>query len=78
MFPVTPHCSLGWLSQTGFYLDFAGSGVVHLLGACCSLVGCWFMGARLERYDQDGKVRTVLTVLTNERRVLTVRYELVW
>ena len=78
MFPVTPHCSPGWLSQTGFYLDFAGSGVVHLLGACCSLVGCWFMGARLERYDQDGKVRTVLTVLTNERRrVVTVRYELV-
>ena len=23
----------------GYYLDFAGSGVVHLLGATCSLIG---------------------------------------
>ena len=29
----------GWLSQTGYFLDFAGSGVVHLLGANCALVG---------------------------------------
>ena len=29
----------GWLSQTGYYHDFAGSGVVHLLGANCALVG---------------------------------------
>ena len=46
----------GWLNQTGYYLDFAGSGVVHLLGASCSLIGCWLMGARLERFDTDGKV----------------------
>ena len=49
--------SPGWLSQTGYYLDFTGSGVVHLLGASCSLIGCWLMGARLERFDTDGKVR---------------------
>ena len=29
----------GWLSQTGYYKDYAGSGVVHLLGANCALVG---------------------------------------
>ena len=51
----------GWLAETGYYLDFAGSGVVHLLGASCSLIGCWFMGARLERFDSDGKVRKHLT-----------------
>ena len=29
----------GWLAKTGYYHDFAGSGVVHLLGANCALVG---------------------------------------
>ena len=29
----------GWLHRTGYFRDFAGSGVVHLLGATCSLVG---------------------------------------
>ena len=29
----------GWLSQTGYFKDYAGSGVVHLLGANCALVG---------------------------------------
>ena len=36
-------------------MDFAGSGVVHLLGACCSLVGCYFLGPRLHRFTKDGK-----------------------
>ena len=36
-------------------MDFAGSGVVHLLGACCSLVGCYFLGPRLHRFSEDGK-----------------------
>ena len=61
---ASAHCNVallapGWLSESGYYLDFAGSGVVHLLGASCSLIGCWFMGARLERYDSDGKVREI-------------------
>ena len=30
-------------------MDFAGSGVVHLLGASCSLVGCCLLGPRLHR-----------------------------
>ena len=29
----------GWLHNTGYFKDFAGSGVVHLLGATSSLVG---------------------------------------
>ena len=29
----------GWLYTTGYFKDFAGSGVVHLLGASCSLTG---------------------------------------
>ena len=49
----------GWLYQTGFYLDFAGSGVVHLLGAICSLVGCWLIGPRLQRFSDEGKVKEI-------------------
>ena len=47
----------GWLASTGYYIDFAGSGVVHLLGACCSLVGCCLLGARTGRFSEEGKVR---------------------
>jgi len=46
----------GWLSQTGLYHDFAGSGVVHLLGANCALVGCYFIGPRKGRFSESGKV----------------------
>jgi len=58
VYPVVSHWAWdpsGWLAQTGLYMDFAGSGVVHLLGACCSLVGCYFLGPRLHRFSEDGK-----------------------
>merc|ERR1719357_1495938 len=32
----------GWLNALN-YTDFAGSGVVHLLGGACALVGCFFI-----------------------------------
>ena len=44
----------GWLNSIG-YTDFAGSGVVHLLGGVCALVGCILIGPRLGRFDEDGK-----------------------
>eukprot|EP00090_Calanus_glacialis_P008846 TRINITY_DN1716_c0_g1_i2.p1 TRINITY_DN1716_c0_g1~~TRINITY_DN1716_c0_g1_i2.p1 ORF type:complete len:555 (-),score=145.72 TRINITY_DN1716_c0_g1_i2:254-1918(-) len=44
----------GWLAQTGFYKDFAGSGVVHLMGGSCAIVGCYFMGARRGRFNKKG------------------------
>jgi len=46
-----PH---GWLNQLD-YADFAGSGVVHVLGGTCALVGCWFIGPRLGRFDAEGR-----------------------
>ena len=49
----------GWLYNTGHYLDFAGSGVVHLLGAACSLVGCFFIGPRLNRFTKEGKMTDI-------------------
>merc|ERR1719228_1548683 len=49
----------GWLAQTNHYLDFAGSGVVHLLGASCSIVGCYFMGPRIGRFSDSGEPKDV-------------------
>ncbi|MFK8027004.1 MAG: ammonium transporter [Gammaproteobacteria bacterium] len=44
----------GFLDQAGF-LDFAGSGVVHLCGATAALAGVILLGARKGRYSKDGK-----------------------
>ncbi|MEM8844052.1 MAG: ammonium transporter [Pseudomonadota bacterium] len=44
----------GFLDQAGF-LDFAGSGVVHMCGATAALAGVILLGARKGRYV-DGKV----------------------
>jgi len=45
----------GWLAETGFYKDFAGSGVVHLLGANCAIVGCYFIKPRRGRFTTKGE-----------------------
>ena len=38
----------GWLAQLG-YLDFAGSSVVHLVGALIGLAGTLVMGKRRDK-----------------------------
>ena len=48
----------GWLDQGGF-LDFAGSGVVHLCGAVAALTGVLFLGARKGKYQPDGQVNAL-------------------
>jgi len=44
----------GWLAETKFYKDFAGSGVVHLLGATCAIVACYFIRPRRGRFTKSG------------------------
>lgn len=44
----------GWLSERGF-VDFAGSGLVHLVGGVAALVGAIVIGPRLGKFSKDGK-----------------------
>lgn len=48
----------GWLAQLGF-IDFAGSTVVHSVGAWCALAGVLLLGPRLGRFGASGDERAI-------------------
>jgi Amt family ammonium transporter len=48
----------GWLNAGGF-LDFAGSGVVHMCGAAAALAGVLLLGARKGKYGTGGQVNAI-------------------
>ena len=53
VYPVVTHwgwTSEGWLAAAG-YSDFAGSGIVHLLGGVAALTGAAFLGPRIGRFS---------------------------
>jgi len=63
IYPISGHWVWGsaiiaenesWLAAMGFY-DFAGSTVVHLLGAVVGLAAVIVLGPRIGRFDEDGK-----------------------
>lgn len=48
----------GWLEKLGF-IDFAGSTVVHSVGAWCALAGAIVLGPRTGKYGPEGEVRAI-------------------
>ena len=48
----------GWLESDGF-MDFAGSTVVHSVGAWVALAGVYMLGPRIGRFDKDGKAQDI-------------------
>ncbi len=48
----------GWLSEMGFS-DFAGSTLVHATGGFAALAGAVILGARIGKYDKQGKVHPI-------------------
>ena len=66
VYPVVVHwmwSATGWLSPfnenieaiDGGVIDFAGSGVVHMVGGWSGLCGAYFLGPRYLRFDESGK-----------------------
>jgi len=56
----------GWLAKTwdtmglgAGYVDFAGSGVVHAVGAMAALAGAIVLGPRIGKFGADGKPRAI-------------------
>lgn len=58
VYPVVGHWVWGggWLSALGFH-DFAGSTVVHSVGAWGALVFAAMLGPRIGKYSKEGKVQ---------------------
>lgn len=60
IYPITGHWIWGggWLSDIGFH-DFAGSTAVHAVGGWCALIGAKILGARIGKYDKNGKPQAI-------------------
>ncbi len=60
IYPISGHWTWGggWLSQLGFH-DFAGSSIVHSVGAWVGLAGAALIGPRIGKYDKDGKAKAI-------------------
>jgi len=52
------HDNPGWLENLGFK-DFAGSTVVHSVGAWVGLVAIWLIGPRVDKFDEKGNPRVI-------------------
>jgi Amt family ammonium transporter len=61
IYPIVSHWIFGggWLATTFHMQDFAGSTVVHLLGATGALAALLHLGPRKGKYSADGKPRAI-------------------
>lgn len=60
VYPISGHWIWGggWLAQLGF-VDFAGSTAVHMVGGVTALIGAKMVGARIGKYDKEGKAKAI-------------------
>jgi len=60
VYPISGHWIWGggWLAQLGF-VDFAGSTAVHMVGGVTALIGAKIVGARIGKYDEEGKAKAI-------------------
>src|SRR3954469_5594999 len=61
IYPIGAHWIFGggWLATKTGMQDFAGSTVVHLIGATGALAALLLLGARRGKYGKDGKPRAI-------------------
>jgi len=60
IYPIVGHWIWGggWLAELGFW-DFAGSTVVHSVGAWAALAGVIVLGPRIGKFGKDGKAHAI-------------------
>ncbi|WP_276932535.1 ammonium transporter [Dubosiella newyorkensis] len=61
IYPIETHWVWGpdgFLTAMGFH-DFAGSAVIHFAGGLCAFIGAAMLGARIGKFDKDGKPRGI-------------------
>ncbi len=60
IYPISGHWTWGggWLSELGF-IDFAGSTIVHSVGAWVGLAGAMLIGPRIGKYTKEGKAKAI-------------------
>ncbi|WP_028115665.1 ammonium transporter [Ferrimonas senticii] len=49
----------GFVSESIGFVDFAGSGIVHMAGAAAAIAGVLLLGARKGKYNKDGSVNPI-------------------
>lgn len=61
IYPISGHwiwSPNGWLAKLGM-IDFAGSAAIHALGGFAALAAALYLGPRIGRYGEDGRVHIV-------------------
>ncbi|MCP3667878.1 MAG: hypothetical protein GY696_36220 [Gammaproteobacteria bacterium] len=69
----------GFLHVLGYY-DFAGGGVVHMIGGCSALIGAILVGPRMGRFAKEGSQNRDTTefIMSSPVTALTGTFMLWW